>query len=161
MPARSTLTLAERLSERVEYEPNTGCWLWSGGGLATGYGSLKVGRRMRLAHRVSYEVHRGPLLADMCVCHRCDTPACVNPDHLFLGTNADNSADMAAKGRGRSWDSAGERNPAAKLTADDVRAIRASLAAGAETKTAIGKRFGVSQQLVSAINSRQAWGHLE
>lgn len=121
---------------------------------------MKVGRKMRLTHRISYEVHRGDIPDGLCVLHRCDTPACVNPAHLFLGTHSDNANDKVSKGRARGWDSSGERNPAAKLSADQVRQVRRLLAVGGMSKTAIARQFGVSQQLVSAINSGEAWSSL-
>jgi hypothetical protein len=80
-------------------EPNTGCLLWLGKVGTDGYGLFKVGGKRRAAHRVSYEIHKGPIPPGLWVLHRCDTPACVNPEHLFLGTHADNMRDMVAKGR--------------------------------------------------------------
>lgn len=88
--------------ERYVPEPNTGCWLWLSG-TNNGYGILSLyevyGRRTVLAHRASWEFHRGPIPEGLCVLHRCDTPPCINPAHLFLGTIADNTHDMIAKGR--------------------------------------------------------------
>jgi len=96
------------------------CILWTGSRNADGYGTMS---RNRKAHRVAWEHERGPIPAGMSVLHRCDTPACVNVAHLFLGTQADNMADMMAKGRGARHD--GVHNGQAKLSAEDVRAIRA------------------------------------
>lgn len=90
-------------AERTMPEPNSGCLLWTGPANGLGYGRIHVvGTRRRAgAHRVAFEVVHGPVPQGMEVCHRCDTPSCVNVDHLFLGTHRDNMADMAAKGRSR------------------------------------------------------------
>lgn len=91
-------SLAERLSQ-YEIDPVTGCWLWSAGRGGMGYGVVVVGAGKKPAHRASYEFHVGPIPPGAHVCHRCDTPLCIRPDHLFLGSHADNMADMAAKNR--------------------------------------------------------------
>jgi hypothetical protein len=92
---------AKPVSERFwpKVAKSDGCWEWRGA-KTLGYGRINVGRRSILAHRVSYEMANGPIADGLVVCHRCDNPSCVRPDHLFLGTLGDNNADMFAKGRG-------------------------------------------------------------
>lgn len=96
-------TLSERLERNSIPEPNSGCILWLGAVDKWGYG--RIGRRefgySSLVHRLSYQHSRGLIPSGMLVCHRCDVPSCINPAHLFLGTHADNMADMARKGRVR------------------------------------------------------------
>lgn len=98
---RLPTTLSARLERNVCPEPNTGCWLWTGGQTTDGYGVLKFRAVNLRAHRASWEAHRGPIPHGMLVLHRCDTPACINPDHLWLGVDRDNSVDRERKGRGR------------------------------------------------------------
>ena len=93
----------DRLLAKRRIVPSTGCWLWTGGKLSDGYGHLCVHNRRVLAHRLSWEVWVGPIPADLCVLHRCDTPACFNPEHLWLGTRSENNRDMLAKGRFVHW----------------------------------------------------------
>ncbi len=99
-------------------EPNTGCWLWMYGTAKAGYGCCtylgEVG-----AHRVSYVIHIGPIPSGQHVLHKCDVPQCVNPDHLVLGTNADNMADMARKGRAQRHNAAKTHCPRGHIYAGD------------------------------------------
>ena len=150
---------AKRQKERL-FEKNLsnytimegGCWKWLGDLTRGGYGRLRYADKMVRAHRFFYEVHRGPIPDGLYVCHKCDNPSCVNPDHLFVGSAADNKADCCAKNR----HAYGARQGQSKLTEDDVREI---LAAG-ESYPEIAKRFGVSSSLVCAIKKGRAWRYL-
>lgn len=93
--------LIERLFDRLIPEPNSGCWVFDGPWDSNGYGSLGIERGVnnKRTHILSFEYHKGEIPKGMCVCHKCDVPACCNPDHLFLGSHADNMRDMISKGR--------------------------------------------------------------
>lgn len=134
-------------------EPNSGCWLWTGTIFRNGYGRMNFGYRGsgRGAHRVAWELYHGHVPEGMCVLHRCDTKLCVNPDHLFLGTSADNCMDRHAKGRTRT--SSGEAHGSAKLTADQVLEIRE----GKGTLNEMASRFGVSFSVVGQIRRNEIW----
>ncbi len=121
-----------RFEEKISHEPNTGCWLWIGAANHAGYGKLKVEPRQqpRAAHRVSWEIYVGEIPDGACVLHKCDTPACVNPRHLFVGSLRDNSRDMMAKGRQRFGLKAGHLPHTAKLSAQQVVEIRKKRATG-------------------------------
>lgn len=153
-----------RLEDGAIPEPNTGCWLWTRRLGPAGYGALTVRGRPQLAHRVAYVVHRGPIPDGLWVLHRCDTPACVNPAHLFLGTHTDNVRDMVAKGRvsrhgANPLKIRGELNCNAKLTADDVRAIRAAHAGGASQR-GLARDYGVTHQLIGFVVRGEIWRHV-
>lgn len=91
--------LKKRFEKWCSPEPNTGCILWIGSNFQDGYGSVTINKKSRGAHRVSWELYVGTIPINKIVCHKCDTPACVNPDHLFLGSHSDNAIDAMRKGR--------------------------------------------------------------
>ena len=92
--------IRERFADKVLPEPNSGCWLWFGSVGSHGYGQLSIpGKALETAHRVSYRLHKGEIPAGILVCHKCDNPVCVNPDHLFLGAPSVNALDCKQKGR--------------------------------------------------------------
>jgi hypothetical protein len=156
-------TIEERLRARIDTSGD--CWLWTGTTKKTGYGHMSVAYRKLLVHRLAYSVWVGPIPPGLLVCHHCDNPPCVRPDHLFLGTHRDNMQDMIRKGRqsyaswaGRPWSGArrGERNPFAKLTEAQAQAIRSSDRSDAE----LACLHGVSRRTVNDIRAGRAWPHL-
>jgi hypothetical protein len=131
-----------------------GCWLWTGAINGRGYGTFSANQRVQNASRVSWLLRHGTIPKDASVCHTCDVPTCVNPDHLFIGTHKDNMQDAAIKGRFGSR--AGMANAHSKLTDDDVRQIRAS----AKRHTEIASEFGICIASVSFIRTRKTWKHI-
>lgn len=150
-------TFAQRFWSKVDRGEGDACWPWMAGVSEKGYGRIWDGRVMANAHRVSWEFANGPIPEGMFVCHRCDNPRCVRPDHLFPGTAAENSGDMVAKGRGAG--PRGARNRNTKLDPGSVQAIRAALGAG-ESYAAIAARFGVGKGVVGQIRHRATWRHV-
>lgn len=126
-----------------------GCWVWRGLRYPTQYGRFK---KQGGAHRLAYELERGPVPTGYVVCHKCDNRSCVNPEHLFVGTYADNIRDASAKGR----TSVGERSPRARLTWQIVRNMRARYAAG-ETAPTLAKEYGVLPSSVWRIVRGDGW----
>ena len=151
----SRMSLDERLLRSVQYEANTGCWLWAGAVDGKGYGRLIERGKVLLAHRVSWMICHGAIPSGLCVCHRCDTPLCVNPAHLFLGTQRENIQDASRKQRMP----LGERQGNVKLKTADVIAIRELAHAGVMQKD-IAARFAIAQPTVSDIVRRKKWPHV-
>lgn len=162
----SARSLADRFWAKVE--KTDGCWFWRGYRRPDGYGEISDGtprhRKLR-THRVAWELTNGPIPGGLEACHRCDTPACVRPDHLFLGTQADNIRDMWTKnrgtraGRGRVGHPGirGEANVHAKLTAADVAAIRRRYATGTVKQSTLAHEYGLTQSGISRIVLRKSW----
>jgi hypothetical protein len=130
--------------------PNA-CWPWVGGRNKAGYGLFGVDGACVLAHRKAYEFEHGPIPAEVKILHSCDNRPCQNPDLLFPGSQADNVADMRAKGRERK--ATGERHALSKLTADQVAAIRADT----RSQSVIAREYGVVQTTVSCIKLGKTW----
>lgn len=156
--------LGERFEKKYEPEPNSGCWLWTDHTDGDGYGIIWVGggKRTKRAHRVSYELYKGAIPLDRMVCHRCDNRACVNPEHLCLGTNADNMSDMVRRGRSATVINPmpGEKNGRAKLTETAVRQIRELRSSGVGTKH-IAAQYRIDRSTVQRIVRGEDWGHVQ
>lgn len=143
--------LMERFLSKVAKTES--CWLWTGGKSGRGYGAFRSPDEKK-AHRFSYSRYVGQIPQGLSVCHRCDNPACVNPDHLFVGTHTDNMKDKMSKGRGNHL--VGTKHPRSKLTESQVLAIRADNRRQVE----IAESYGIKQAQVSEIKRRIAWTHI-
>lgn len=158
-------TARDRFWAKVDVGDNDDCWEWTAAKYHDGYGQFypngsKSGAR---AHRVSWCIHFGEIQEGLYVLHKCDNRACVNPNHLFLGTPLENVLDMISKDRhaqGEVLSKPGESNPGAKLTEDDVREIRMFSSQG-HTKVSIAAQFGVCDSLVCGIVYRSRWSHVK
>lgn len=146
-------TAAQRIAKYVEQDPNGGCWLWSGAN-RFGYGRASYGGVNYQAHRLSYQTFVGEIPNGLHVLHKCDVRACVNPAHLFLGTNADNISDKVQKRR----HIFGERQHSAKLSENDVRDIRRR--ALREPALQIAADYGVGGRAIRNIRARRTWKHV-
>lgn len=152
------VALGERFWPKVT--KSDGCWEWNAQRDGKGYGRMRGpgapgcrGKNIP-APRVSWLLHFGDIPPGLCVCHRCDNPPCVRPDHLFLGTRGENNQDAASKGR----NARGEKNGQAKLSPVDVATIRSRIAAG-DVQRAIARDYGVTFQLISEIGRGNLWKH--
>ncbi len=151
----SNKTVAERLWAKTQ--PQGDCLVWIGA-RSRGYGHISVQTKMRLVHRVAYELAYGGIPDGLDVLHTCDNPSCVNPDHLRVGTHTDNMRDMQNKGRNRQ--PSGEQSAQSKLTAAQVRAIRERYAAGGVSLREVARDYGVHLSLISLIVRREIWRHV-
>jgi Autographiviridae endonuclease len=135
-------------------EPNSGCWLWLSWVNAKGYAQLRYKGRCHRANRLSFSAFVGSIPDGLHVLHRCDNPACVNPEHLFLGTNIENVRDREAKGRGARF--IGSQHPRAKLTEEDVLTIRHAQLHPSD----MAEQYNVSVSTIKAVKSRRNWSHI-
>lgn len=149
--------ICNRFLDKVMPEPNTGCWIWTAYVDEAGYGRFNIGKEsveMR-SHRVSFELFKGPLISGFHVCHKCDNKWCVNPDHLFLGTDADNMKDRDSKGRCQK----GETHFRAKLKDWEVLLIREAHCKGFGVNK-IARYFKMNSASISNITRKKSWKHI-
>lgn len=181
-----TPTQIEYFLDRVQPVPPSECWLWTGYVGNMGYGMVRFNYVLYLATRIAYRIWSGVDPGELCVLHRCDLPLCVSSAHLFLGTNADNSADMAQKGRSTKGDRnpmrahpesiprgedhwmarqrgryAGEKNPAAKMTDEIVLKMRAEYQSGGISYSQLAAKYGFSLTGTFQAVVGQRWKHLQ
>lgn len=159
--ASKTKTVEYRFWAKVDKSggPDS-CWRWMRYKDKRGYGRINVNGRITPAHRLSWELNHGPVPNGMFVCHRCDNPSCVNPTHLWIGTNAQNIGDMAEKGRHGGWAKPGELHGNARLTRDTITEIRGRYAGGCR-QVDLSLDYGITPGYVSMIVNRKAWKHVQ
>lgn len=145
----------ERFLSKISKQAN-GCWNWTVSTFPDGYGQFKSEHKNLRAHRVAYELFNGPIPDNLCVCHTCDNRLCVNPAHLFLADNAENTADRHRKGR----DARGEKQHNAILTTEQVMAIRSSFVAGMN-QSQFAREHGVNRATLTHILSGRTWKHIK
>ncbi len=148
----------EYIRKRTTIDPKSGCWVWNKSLDPYGYGRMyqavsNTKRKCLFAHRITYKLFNGEFDEKLFVLHSCDNPPCCNPDHLFLGTNEENTADRHRKKRSAK----GEGHGMVKLTEDDVRAIRKS----SKTQKQLGDQYGVAEGTIAHIIHRRSWKHVE
>ena len=154
-----------RLLKDFKVMPN-GCWEWQGLKESKGYGFFTTRflgsekRKVHLAHRISFEIFKEPIPKGKMVCHTCDNRICVNPKHLWLGTNEENMRDCRDKGRWSFGKCEGAANTSAKLNEEQVREIRKEISEGCKCAV-IGRKYGVSASAISSIKHGRAWSHVK
>ena len=151
----------ERFWEKVK--KTNGCWEWQGALLDRGYGVFQISGRTVRAHRFAYMLSKGPIAHGLFVCHLCDNPRCVKPEHLFLGTPQENNQDMVLKGRARYI---GPRNPPRheqhhKARLGELGVQRLRVVGDALPQIDLAAIFGVSKQTISAVLRREVWKYLD
>jgi len=156
-------SIFDRFMAKVELIPFHPCWEWTGFKSVRGYGQMATtGIKKEEVHRISYKLFKGEIPAGMCVCHKCDNPGCVNPDHLFLGTQKDNMRDMRKKGRGNKLPvHVGTANYQSKLSEKKVREIKNALkdeVPGMQRKLSL--LYGVDRKAIYNIKHGITWKHV-
>lgn len=160
-----TSELVGRFSEKFVAIPIAGCWIWTAAVNEFGYGRFFVEWRcgrsvLDKAHRVSWRIYKGEIPDGFGILHHCDVPCCVNPSHLFVGTQKDNVADRLSKNRPKTG-ARGERHPRALLNDDLVVSIRRNFSGLHGEITDIAKKYSVSESTINSIISGRTWRHIQ
>lgn len=151
---RRHLAVIDRFWSKVAVNPDSGkCWEWQAGITQIGYGHFWFKGRKQSAHRIAWELTNGEIPNGLYVCHRCDNRKCVNPEHLFLATNQENTMDKVNKGR----QAKGQRNGRAKLTIEQVSYIRSRYTQGGISQKALGQEMGIGQAQIKRILKGEQW----
>jgi hypothetical protein len=152
-----SVDMVSRFEERFIPEPNSGCWLWTASVSMDGYGQFWYARRKReRAPRMAWALYKGPIPKGAFILHKCDTPLCVNPNHLRVGSAKENAQDMVLRKRGKQPVMRGVDNPLTKLTPQDVKEIRRRRAT--ESCKSLAKEYGVHTSQISRIANRLRQG---
>jgi hypothetical protein len=149
-------TTEERFFSRINKNTGTDCWEWLGSFFATGYGQFWFNEKNMKAHRFSYELHKGPIPDGMCILHFCDNRKCCNPDHLSLGSRAENNKDRDNKNR----QAKGSMVNTAKLTEEQIKEIRNKLKLGMKQKE-IAKEYDINKSHIFRIKNGISWAHIK
>lgn len=144
---KKVLTVKQRFSTMFRKCKKTGCWVWTKSKTSKGYGRMNVDGKTVRAHRLAWKLYNGRIGKGKCVLHKCDNPSCVNPDHLFLGTNSDNTRDMMEKQR-----------YFGKLKVKEVSEIKKLLKT--HTQVELADKYNVSQSAISSIKTGRNWSHV-
>lgn len=144
------------LSKALIIEDEKSCWEWQGTKDRDGYGRFNIDGKTKRAHRASWEIHYGEIPKENCICHKCDNPCCIRPDHLFLGTVYDNNHDKEKKNR----QSRGENNGMRKLSDVEILEIRDLHKKGTHNQRQLAAMFGVSTSAISRIVNNRRWNHV-
>lgn len=157
-----TKSVEQRFWEKVDKRSNDECWNWLASTNTDGYGHLNINNKTRPAHRLIWEWYYGKIIKPMQVLHKCDNRKCVNPNHLFLGTQQDNIQDMINKNRQKcfDYDQRGENHSHNKLTNVDIINIRKQYKNGNITQRELAKKYNVGQSQINRIINKKNWGHI-